>query len=140
VDRASMAVSLEARCPLLDHRVAEFALRLPLHLRAGRRRGKLPLRRLLEKRVPRRLTDRPKMGFGVPLGDWLRGTLRPRVSALLQGSALERLGLDPEPARALWTDFLVGRTHRTDLVWNVFVLMTWAEAWKPSAAHEAVRP
>jgi asparagine synthase (glutamine-hydrolysing) len=131
VDRASMAVSLETRCPLLDHRVAEFALRLPLPLRTDGRLGKLPLRRLLEKRVPRALIDRPKMGFGVPLADWLRGPLRQRMARYVDGVFLAELGLDPAPARALWRQFLEGRSQRTDRLWNVFALGAWVEQWKP---------
>jgi asparagine synthase (glutamine-hydrolysing) len=131
VDRASMAVSLETRCPLLDHRVAEFALRLPLHLRTDGRAGKLPLRRLLEKRVPRTLIDRPKMGFGVPLADWFHGPLRARMEHYVSGPFLDELGLDPAPARTLWRDFLERRTHRTDLLWNLFALGLWVEQWKP---------
>jgi asparagine synthase (glutamine-hydrolysing) len=139
VDRASMAVSLETRCPLLDHRVAEFALRLPLHLRTDGRTGKFPLRRLLEKRVPRSLIDRPKMGFGVPLADWLRGPLRTRMAGYVAGPSIQGLGLEPAPVRTLWREFLAGRSHRTDLLWNVFALAAWAEHWKPEAVEvEAV--
>ena len=99
VDRASMAVALEVRAPLLDHRVAEFAIGLPL---AMKRRGgttKWLLRRLLDKRVPRHLIDRPKMGFGVPLNDWFRGPLRERMNDYCAGDDLEELGLDPAPIR-----------------------------------------
>jgi asparagine synthase (glutamine-hydrolysing) len=131
VDRASMAVSLETRCPLLDHRVAELALRLPLPLRTDGKVGKLPLRRLLEKRVPSALIDRPKMGFGVPLADWLRGPLRTRMAAYVDGPFLEDLGLNPAPARELWRQFLAGQSHRVDLLWNVFALGAWVERWKP---------
>lgn len=131
VDRASMAVSLETRSPLLDHRVAEFALGLPLPLRTDGRTGKLPLRRLLEKRVPRHLIDRPKMGFGVPLADWLRGPLRTRMAHYVDGPFLSELGLEPAPARARWREFLTGRSHRTDLLWSVFTLGAWVEHWKP---------
>jgi asparagine synthase (glutamine-hydrolysing) len=139
VDRASMAVSLETRCPILDHRVAEFALRLPLHLRTDGRTGKLPLRRLLEKRVPRALIDRPKMGFGVPLADWFRGPLRGRMHDYVEGPFLADLGLEPVPARALWRDFLAGRSHRTDLLWNIFALGAWAARWKPEPVAAEVR-
>lgn len=139
VDRASMAVSLETRSPLLDHRVAEFALGLPLALRMRGRRGKLPLRRLLEKRVPRALVDRPKMGFGVPLADWLRGPLRGRVDGYLDGPWLRELGLDLAPARAVWRDFLAGRSHRVDRLWSLFALGAWAEHWKPQPAESEVR-
>jgi asparagine synthase (glutamine-hydrolysing) len=131
VDRASMAVGLETRCPLLDHRVAEFALRLPLRLKTDGRAGKLPLRRLLQNRIPSSLIDRPKMGFGVPLADWLRGPLRARLSGYVDGPLLAELGLEPGPAREIWRRFLAGRSHRTDLLWNVFALGAWMEHWKP---------
>jgi asparagine synthase (glutamine-hydrolysing) len=137
VDRASMAVSLETRCPLLDHRVAELALRLPLHLRTDGRVGKLPLRRLLAKRVPDALIDRPKMGFGVPLADWLSGPLRPRMAGYVDGPLLSHLGLDPQPARSLWRQFLAGQTHRVDLLWNVYALAAWVEQWKPEPVTAA---
>ena len=142
VDRASMAVSLETRCPLLDHRVAEFAVKLPLAYRTNGRVGKLPLRRLLEHRVPRSLIERPKMGFGVPLADWLRGPLRPRMASYVDGPLLAALGLNPAPARLVWRNFLAGRAHRTDLLWNLFALAAWAEYWKPESAHpgEALQP
>jgi asparagine synthase (glutamine-hydrolysing) len=131
VDRASMAVSLETRCPLLDHRVAEFALRLPLTMRTDRRRGKLPLRRLLERRVPRALIDRPKMGFGVPLADWFRGPLRTRMDHYVNGPFLPALGVNPAPVSSLWQAFLEGRSHRADLLWNVLALAAWVERWAP---------
>jgi asparagine synthase (glutamine-hydrolysing) len=134
VDRASMAVSLETRCPLLDHRVAELALRLPLEMRTDGRVGKRPLRRLLEKRLPRELIDRPKMGFGVPLADWLAGPLQARMTAYVHGPVLEDLGLDAGPVRALWRDFLSGQSHRTDRLWNIFALGAWVEHWKPEPA------
>jgi asparagine synthase (glutamine-hydrolysing) len=129
VDRMSMAVSLETRCPLLDHRVVEFALRLPLEMKWHGGRGKWLLRRILYRRVPRELLERPKMGFGVPLADWFRGPLRASMEERIAGAVLEDLGLDPVPARAVWRDFLSGRSHRTDLVWSLYALMLWAERW-----------
>jgi asparagine synthase (glutamine-hydrolysing) len=136
VDRASMAVSLETRCPLLDHRVAEIALRMPVRWRSDGRTGKLPLRRLLEKRVPRTLIDRPKMGFGVPLEDWFRGPLRSRMDGYVNGPALQQLGLEPAPVRRLWREFLSGHSHRVDRLWNVFALGAWVEHWKPEPVAE----
>lgn len=129
VDRASMAVGLEARAPLLDHRVAEFALRLPLSLKYRRGTTKWLLRRLLYRRVPRHLLDRPKMGFGVPLADWFRGPLRDRMEQYLSGPSLEDLGLTPGPARTLWRSFLDGRDPRTAPLWALFALCLWAERW-----------
>ncbi len=136
VDRASMAVSLEARAPLLDHRVVEFVLRLPLRYKYRDGTTKWLLRRLLYRRVPRRLLDRPKMGFGVPLGDWFRGPLRDRMEDYLAGQMLESLGLDPSGARGLWSRFLAGRDQRTAPLWTLFALCLWAEKW--SRPHPVV--
>jgi asparagine synthase (glutamine-hydrolysing) len=129
VDRASMAVSLEVRAPLLDHRLVEFALKLPLDLKWRNGTSKWLLRRALYKRVPAALLERPKMGFGVPLGDWFRGPLRAEMEEKLGGPALESLGLDPGPARALWAAFCSGRSHRTDRLWSLFALISWQERW-----------
>ena len=130
VDRASMAVSLEARAPLLDHRVVELALRLPLDLKWRNGTSKWLLRRILYKRVPPALLERPKMGFGVPLADWFRGALRGTMEDKLASGELEALGLVAEPARALWTDFKAGRSHRTDLLWSLFALISWSKTWR----------
>lgn len=139
VDRASMAVSLEVRNPLLDHRVVEFALRLPLRMKWRGGVSKWLLRQLLSRRVPRHLIERPKMGFGVPLADWFRGPLRERMEAALSGDRLEGLGLDPAPARAVWSDFLSGRTHRTDRLWSLFALTCWIDRWAVPSASPASR-
>jgi len=126
VDRASMAVGLEVRAPLLDHRIVEFALSLPP---AQKRRGntmKWLLRRLLYKRVPRGLIERPKMGFGVPLRDWLLGPLRDQMNDYCAGDDLAHLGLDPGFLRQRWREFTDGRQHRPDLFWQAFVLIAWS--------------
>jgi asparagine synthase (glutamine-hydrolysing) len=126
VDRASMAVSLEVRCPLLDHRVVEFALGLPVQLKRRGRVTKRLLRKLLYKRVPAALVERPKMGFGVPLADWFRGPLRNRMHEYVCGDDLANIGLDPVPIRSMWNQFTSGRYHRPDLLWQAFVLVAWA--------------
>jgi asparagine synthase (glutamine-hydrolysing) len=130
VDRASMAVALEVRAPLLDHRVAEFAIGLPLSLKRRDGETKWLLRRLLDKRVPRRLIDRPKMGFGVPLDDWFRGPLRERMNDYCASPDLEELGLNPLPVRALWRSFLDGAAHRPDLLWQIFSLVAWSREFR----------
>jgi asparagine synthase (glutamine-hydrolysing) len=130
VDRASMAVGLEVRAPLLDHRVVEAALGMPASVKQRGRSGKWLLRRLLDRRVPRALTDRPKIGFGVPLASWLRGPLRERMDAYCAGPELADLGLDPTLVRGLWTAFVSGRTHRADLVWQMFVLIAWSRRFR----------
>ena len=127
-----MAVGLETRAPLLDHRVAELALRLPLSLKWRGGSTKWLLRRLLYRRVPKKLLDRPKMGFGVPLADWLNGPLRARMDELLAGPALRTLGLDERVARDLWEAFRAGRELRASTLWNLFALLSWATRWKPS--------
>jgi len=133
VDRASMAVSLEVRAPLLDHRVVEFALGLPLSLKRRGGTMKWLLRRLLYKRVPRELIDRPKMGFGVPLGAWFRGVLRDQMDDYCRGADLENLDLDPAPIREMWREFKEGQYHRPDLLWQAFVLMAWSRRFQPAA-------
>jgi asparagine synthase (glutamine-hydrolysing) len=130
VDRASMAVSLEVRAPLLDHRVVELALGLPMGLKRRHGATKWILRQLLYKRVPRLLVDRPKMGFGVPLDRWLRGPLRDRMDDYCGGADLEDLGIDPQPVRLLWREFLDGRSHRTDLLWLIFALVAWSRRFR----------
>jgi asparagine synthase (glutamine-hydrolysing) len=129
VDRASMAVSLEVRAPLLDHRVVEFALGLPSSLKR-RRPAKWLLRRLLDPRVPPALTDRPKMGFGVPLAGWFRGPLREQMDSYVGGADLESLGLDPRPVRRLWAAFQNGQSHRSDLLWQMFMLAAWSRRFR----------
>lgn len=122
VDRASMAVSLEAREPLLDHRLVEFAWTLPLSMK----RGKRLLRRVLERYVPRPLVDRPKMGFGIPLEAWLRGRLRDWAESLLDESVLRAQGLlDPKPVREKWEEHLRGRKDWKHHLWAVLMLQAW---------------
>jgi len=130
VDRASMAVGLEAREPLLDHRLVELAFRLPLGCKIRDGERKWVLRRVLERRVPARLFDRPKMGFAIPLADWLRGPLRAWAESLLSSERLEREGfLRPEPIRHAWSELLGGRSHRTADLWNVLMFQAWLERW-----------
>ncbi len=134
VDRASMAVSLEVRAPLLDHRVAEFALGLPGSLKHRGRSMKWILRQLLYKRVPKALLERPKMGFGVPLADYFRGPLRERMDAYCRGTELEDLGINPALVRQLWAEFKAGQPHRPDLLWQMFTLMAWSRQQRPTSA------
>ncbi|RAL20709.1 asparagine synthase (glutamine-hydrolyzing) [Lujinxingia litoralis] len=128
VDRASMGVSLEARVPLLDHRLVAFAWRLPLSMKVRGRQGKYILRRVLDRYVPRVLVERPKMGFGVPLDAWLRAELRPWAEALLSRERLEREGfLEVAPVQALWREHLSGRRSRAYELWNILMFQAWLE-------------
>ena len=115
VDRAAMAVSLETRVPLLDHRVAEFSWQLPPEMKVRDGTTKWLLREVLRRYVPPELTDRDKMGFGVPVGDWIRGELKDWASSLLDESMLRRQAIfDPGPIVAAWKEHVsgVGRTER----------------------------
>jgi asparagine synthase (glutamine-hydrolysing) len=126
VDRASMAVSLESRAPLLDHRVVEFALRLPGSLQVREGQSKWLLRWVLYRHVPRALIERPKMGFTVPIGAWLRGPLRDWAEALLDEGRLRAEGfLAPGPVREKWQEHQAGTREWGDHLWHVLMFQAW---------------
>jgi asparagine synthase (glutamine-hydrolysing) len=126
VDRAAMGASLETRAPLLDHRVVEFAWHLPLTFKVRDGQGKRILRRLLAKYVPEDLTSRPKMGFGVPIGDWLRGPLRNWAEALLDDARLQREGyFNSAPIRRKWEEHLSGNRNWQYHLWDVLMFQAW---------------
>jgi asparagine synthase (glutamine-hydrolysing) len=128
VDRASMAVSLEVRVPLLDHRVVAFAWSLPQSMRLRDGRSKWILRKVLNRFVPEHLVERPKMGFGVPVGAWLKGPLRDWAETLLTPTALAAGGLlRPEPILAAWKRHLDGKEDATARIWTVLMLQAWRE-------------
>ena len=132
VDRASMAVSLEARVPLLDHRVVEFSWRLPVHLKIREGRGKWLLRRVLARYVPPALFERPKTGFDLPIARWLRGPLREWASDLLTPSSLAASGLfDAREVPRLLDEHLSGRRNHRDILWALLMFQTWRRRWIP---------
>ena len=126
VDRAAMGIGLETRAPFLDHRVVELAWRLPLQMKMRQGVGKWALRQVLHKYVPRELIERPKTGFGVPVGDWLRGPLRAWAEGLLEESRLVEEGyLEPAPIRETWKQHLSGRRDWTARLWCVLMFEAW---------------
>lgn len=126
VDRASMAVSLEAREPLLDHRLFAFAWRLPCHFRIRGNTGKWILRQVLARYVPPEITSSSKMGFGIPLGTWLRGPLRDWAEALLSPRRLQEHGFNTELVRERWDELLHGRRPWEYHLWDVLMYQAWS--------------
>ena len=126
LDRASMAVGLEGRVPLLDHRVAAFAWRLPMPMR----RDKILLRRVLGRHLPRALFEREKMGFEVPIGAWLRGPLRQWAEEMLDRRSLADGGVFDVPAvRRLLDDHLAQRRDAAYQLWSILTFEAWRRAW-----------
>ena len=133
VDRASMAVGLEARVPLLDHRVVEFAWAMPQEIKTRNRQGKWPLRQILYKYVPKEMVERPKQGFAVPIGEWLRGPLRDWAEDLLSERRLREDGFfQPAPIRRMWKEHLSGRRNRQYQLWGPLMFQAWR-------AHQATQ-
>lgn len=130
VDRASMAVSLEVRCPLLDMRVVEAAWALPEHQKLRDGKGKWVLREIISKNLPQVSMRRPKQGFGVPMSDWLRGPLREWAENLLSGSKLQAGGhLNPSPIREAWELHLSNKQNLGPQLWTVLMFQAWSERW-----------
>jgi asparagine synthase (glutamine-hydrolysing) len=128
VDRAAMSNSLETRVPFLDHRVAELAWQLPLSMKIRGNQGKWALRQVLYKYVPRELVDRPKAGFAIPVGEWIRGPLRPWAESLLDEKRLATDGyFHPAPIVQRWTEHMSGRRDHTQSLWVVLMFQAWLD-------------
>jgi asparagine synthase (glutamine-hydrolysing) len=126
VDRASMGVSLESRVPMLDHRVVELAWQMPLRMKVRNGEGKWLLKQLLRRYVPAALHDRPKMGFGMPVGAWISGGMREWAESLLGADRLKQEGfLDAARVRELWSRHLAGRLRAGGDIWRVLMFQAW---------------
>ena len=129
VDRAAMGTSLETRIPFLDHRVVELAWRLPLEMKIKSGVGKKPIRKILENHLPRELFDRPKMGFAIPVGDWLRGSLRDWAEDLLSEKQLGDSNVfDVSKIRGVWARHLTEGSGLAYQLWTVLIYQSWREA------------
>lgn len=141
VDRAAMSVGLEGRIPFLDHRIVEFAFRLPLSMKIRDGRGKWILRRVLDRYISAEVFDRPKMGFAVPLSIWLRGPLRDWAEALLSRDRLQREGfLDASLVRERWDKVLKGVGNWQFHIWDVLMFQAWLESASEDAQAKRSEP
>ena len=138
VDRASMAVSLETRVPFLDHRVAELAARIPLDLKVRGGQGKYIVRKLLDRLVPRELIERPKAGFAIPVGEWIKGPLRPWAEDLLDPATMRADGLlDPDIVQRRWREHLSGRQDSSPALWALLMFQAWVREQRGVTAAAA---
>lgn len=141
VDRASMAVSLETRVPFLDHRVAEVAARIPLDLKIKDGEGKRILRKLLYREAPRELFERPKAGFAIPVGKWLKGPLRDWAEELLDERRLRSEGwFDSVAVRRRWSDHLSGRRDSTPAIWAILMFQAWLDGQRAASVETDLCP
>ncbi len=128
VDRAAMGVGLETRVPFLDPDVADLAWRLPLEMKVRGAQGKWALRQVLYRHVPKELIERPKSGFAIPIGQWLRGPLRGWAEALLDPVRMHGQGyLDPAPIQRAWKEHLAGGRSHTEKIWTILMFQAWLQ-------------
>jgi asparagine synthase (glutamine-hydrolysing) len=140
VDRASMAVALETRVPFLDHRVAELAARIPLEMKVRGGTGKHIVRQLLYGLVPRTIVERPKAGFAIPVGDWIKSSLRPWAEDLLDPDLIRRQGyFDPDAVQSRWRQHLSGQRDSTPALWAILMFQSWLAAQTESKRSAALR-
>ena len=126
VDRSTMAVSLEARVPFLDYRVVEFSSRIPTGIKINKGVGKWPLREVLYKYVPKELIERPKMGFSIPLSEWLKDSLKDWAENLINESRIKSDGyLCPKTVNKLWDEHQTGSHDRSQILWNILMFQSW---------------
>jgi asparagine synthase (glutamine-hydrolysing) len=126
IDRAAMGVSLETRVPMLDHQVVEFALKLPLKYKLRGNQTKWILRELLYRKVPKELIERPKSGFAIPIGFWLRNSLKDWADDLLNEEIIKKQGFfQPTQIRDRWNQHLLGTHNWEHFLWNVLMFQTW---------------
>ena len=131
VDRAAMGNSLETRVPFLDHKIVELAWRMPLEMKINNFKGKSILRNILYKYVPKQLIERPKAGFSIPLGEWLKGPLKEWAEVLLESSRIEKEGyLNSNYVNQLWVDHLTGKRDGTFKIWSILMFQSWLESTK----------
>ncbi|MDA9344753.1 asparagine synthase (glutamine-hydrolyzing) [Gammaproteobacteria bacterium] len=129
VDRAGMGVSLETRVPFLDHKIVELAWRMPLNMKINGSQGKIILRNILYKHVPKDLIERPKAGFSIPLGDWLSGPLKEWAESLLEPARLKREGnLNPDYVQTLWQEHITGKRSWTFKLWSILMFQSWLDS------------
>jgi asparagine synthase (glutamine-hydrolysing) len=130
VDRASMYVSLEARVPILDHRIVEFSRQIPLFFKVKNETGKIILRKILYKYLPKEFVERPKKGFSVPIGEWLKGPLRSWTEELLNEKKIKEDGIISfAPIQKLWKEHLTNQRDWKYLLWNILMFQAWKEKW-----------
>ena len=130
LDRATMGVSLEGRTPLLDHRIVEFAWKLPLAMKIRNGQGKYVLRQVLSRYVPETLTERPKMGFGVPIDRWLREPLKEWGENLIHSDRLKSEGFfNQKRVQLLWKQHQSGRRNHAPTLWSILMFQSWLESW-----------